>query len=92
MSEIQHRFEGAGYGAASRFQINENNKRRAKPTVKYEYHIDGPIRQEVMTHAANQKNAAIARDNRFMEKRLARRKGQAKSKFNHRSDNSWGLD
>lgn len=87
----KYELEGEGYGPSSKQQIAENNKRRAKPVVQFTYDIDGPIRKEMMTRAANQKNAEIDRDNAFMEKRLARRKNRAKEKFNDRSDNGMSL-
>lgn len=92
MPEKTYELEGAGYGPSSTHQIRENNKNRAKPVVSYDYTPTGPQRKEVMTRAANQKNAKINRENAFMEKRMARRKGQAKKKFKERSENSWGLE
>lgn len=91
MSKETQSQEGSGYGPSSLYQIKENNKRRPKPTVQFEPSPTGPIRIEVMTQAANQKNASIDRDNAFMEKRMARRKGQAKKNFNEQSKNEWGL-
>ena len=90
MSEEHYKLEGQEYGISSRYQINENNKRRPKPTMKNELTPSGPICKEVMTQAANQKNAEIDRTNAFMEKRMARRKGRAKKNFNERSRNEWG--
>ena len=92
MSEMKNEFEGSSYGPSSRHQIEENNKRRPKPVVTYDYTPTGHQRREVATQAANQKNAQIDRDNTFREKRMARRKGQAKKKFNERSKHSWGLE
>ena len=91
MAEKTHSLEGSGYGPSSRHQINENNKRRAKPVVSYDLSPTGPIRKEIMSRAANVKNLEIDRDNAFMEQRLARRKNVAKKNFNERSENSWGL-
>jgi len=89
---VRDEFNGAAHGPSSRYQIKENNKNRPKPVVIYEYTPNGPIRQEVMTAAAAKKNAEIDHANALMERRLARRKGRAKSKFNQRSKNSWGLE
>ena len=92
MAETTSHLDGAHYGPSSKFQIQENNKHRAKPTVQYELSPTGPIRTEILTHFANQKNAEIDRENNFMEKRLARRKNQAKQQFNDRTKNEWGLE
>ena len=62
MAETTSHLDGAHYGPSSKFQIQENNKHRAKPTVQYELSPTGPIRTEILTHSANQKNAEIGDD------------------------------
>jgi len=83
--------EGAHLGPSSKFQIVQNNKRRAKPTVQYEFTPTGPVRKLLMTQAANEKNRSIVERNERMQKRLDRRKGRLKSTFKARSENSFTL-